>query len=55
MPLTQDEAAQQLSEDLQGWLEEIGPACEHIQQFPQSVLGQLVSLDMCVRRLRGEQ
>jgi hypothetical protein len=55
MPLTQDEAAQQLSEDLQGWLEEIGPACEHIRQLPQSELGRLVSLDMCVRRLRGEQ
>jgi hypothetical protein len=55
MPLTQDEAAQQLSEELQSWLEEIGPACETFQQLPQSDLGHLVNLNMCVRRLRGEE
>jgi hypothetical protein len=55
MPLTQNEAVQQLSGDLQGWLEEIGPACERIAQLPQSELGRFVKLDMCVRKLRGLQ
>jgi hypothetical protein len=54
MPLTQDEAAQQMSEDLRGWLEAIGPACENFQQLPKSAFGQFVTLDACVRILRGE-
>jgi hypothetical protein len=54
MPLTQDEAALQMPDELQGWLEEIGPACETFSKLPQSTLGHLVSLDGCVRRLRGK-
>lgn len=55
LPLTQDDAAHQMSEDLQGWLEEIGPACERFQQLPHSELANYVNLDMCARRLRGER
>jgi hypothetical protein len=55
MPLTQDEAAAQMSDELREWLNAIGPACETFQQLPKSVFGELVNLDMCVRRLRGGQ
>ena len=55
LPLTLDQATRQLSKDLQDWIDEIGPACETFQNFPQSDRGQLVSIDFCVRRLRDEK
>jgi hypothetical protein len=53
LPLTQDEATQQMAEDLQGSLAELGPACENAQRLAQIAANHFVNLDMCVRHLRG--
>jgi hypothetical protein len=53
MPLTQDEAISQLSDELRDWLEELGPACEHVEQLSEFAKWHLVNLDLCVRHLRG--
>jgi hypothetical protein len=57
MPLTQDEAAQQMSEDLQEWLQRIGPACETFQPYMRSPEANMfgINLDFCIRRLRGPE